>query len=848
MRLVLFILILLFAENFVLGQLASTDRELREKAKQSFLKARHMDKDYGSADSIFICLVNAKEYLADIEYDSLLFFVNNHLIYWYKSQNESHKGFLVCKENLALSEKNKNPFWRNASHLNFADYYLHSNSQIAVNRDSVMYYCSLVLKEAERTNDLVHYIVAANTLASYHLENNINLSKVPELLLPVLEYEKTNEETKLQANLTKAYLGWYYLEVGDYAQAMSTLEPLRDISGELGFLRWIEEFLAQSYKAQGDYKEAYLSSQKINFFADSLASQNRHEAIQKAKYSFETNQKEKLIQQLEENAQLREQTTSRLQSFNKMILLALFLILGLSVLLIRNYVLKRNADKALIKTQDEMAKMKARLFTNITHEFRTPLTVIMGMVNRIKGNPTEKELIQRNSQQLLDMVNQMLDLSKNEVGLLELKMIQSDFIGYLRYLTESHENLAIKKNIKLAFYCEENELVMDFDSKQIKHIVSNLISNAIKFTKEDGQIIVHVKRQQNEIIVKIKDNGIGIDAKYQPHIFDRFYQVDDKSENIIGTGLGLAFVKELVDLMQGSIHVESSQNVGTTFTIVLPISNNMDFEFLATGVRSEEVSNKFLFEQNWTLEENLSIALVIEDNEDVQTYIDTCIGSDYIIKKAKNGKEGVGMAFEFIPDIIISDVMMPEMDGYQVTKALKEDFKTSHIPIILLTAKATNEDRITGLDMGADAFLTKPFNEEELKIRMSKLIALRKKLQHRYKNELSFQEDVKVQDPFMVRLLKVVNENFTNEEFGTKELAQAMNLSRMQVHRKIKALTNSTTSNFMNQFRLEKAFEQIHDNNMNISEIAYANGFSDPSYFSKLFTKKFGRTPSEARS
>ena len=522
---------------------------------------------------------------------------------------------------------------------------------------------------------------------------------------------------------------------------------------------------------------------------------------------------------------------------------------------------KQEEEKAL--RLKELDQMKTDFYTNITHEFRTPLTVIMGMNDNIKGNEKEKKLINRNSKNLLQLINRMLDLSKAESGNLTLKKVQGDIVGYLQYLTESFYSMATDKNIRLTFYSEESSLIMDYDEDKIQHIIYNLISNAIKFTNEEGKVILHVQESEHlgtpYLKIKLKDTGIGIPSKDIPHLFDRFYQTKNtatKGES--GTGIGLTLTKELVELMNGKMEVKSKKGEGTDFIVWLPItkSNNTPttkIQTLDNFTKKETEESMLSFEEKNNGLAELPILLVVEDNQDIITYIHTILQNDYQIHTAKNGQLGIEKAFEIVPDIIISDVMMPIKTGYEVCETLKQDERTSHIPIILLTAKSTQTDKMEGLKYGADAFLTKPFHKDELMIRLEKLVSIRQKLQERYSNitiSAPNPSPIKTQpleDSFLQKLITVIEQNSNNNQFGVPDLAEGVQMSQMQVYRKLKALTGETPSVLIRKTRLQKGKELLESSDLTISEIAYDIGFSDPNYFSRTFQKEFGKSPSDFR-
>ncbi|MEN8186014.1 MAG: ATP-binding protein [Bacteroidota bacterium] len=515
----------------------------------------------------------------------------------------------------------------------------------------------------------------------------------------------------------------------------------------------------------------------------------------------------------------------------------------------------------------EINQLKNSLYTNITHEFRTPLTVILGMADSLKSNIENKliketehslEMIKRNGKNLLRLVNEMLDLSKLESGNMKLQLVQADAIQFVKYMSDSFHSLARAKQINLTTYSEVDQLLMDFDTNKMSSIISNLLSNAIKFTPPEGKIIVHLKKilkSKNEFLfIKVKDSGLGISADEINNIFNRFYQVNDSSSRRSeGSGIGLALTKEFVELMHGTIEIKSVPGKGSEFTIQLPITNTAklteDIKIqsepnLPVSTNSVEIDIQISDDQS-----ELPLALIIEDNKDVAHYLKTCLTGKYQTIHEPNGEIGIDTAFEKVPDIIICDVMMPVKDGFEVCSTLKTDERTDHIPIILLTAKVTMKDRLTGLSCGADAYLTKPFVKAELFTRLDQLVLLRKKMIQKIEGD-SFSQFLKkpVENPetkFLQKIIKIIHEEISNHSFGSStHLSQKMHLSESQIYRKLKAITGKSTAVFIRSVRLQKAKELILTTDKTISEIAYEVGFNDPSWFSRAFKEEFGFAPS----
>ncbi|MBK8195892.1 MAG: response regulator [Lewinellaceae bacterium] len=422
-------------------------------------------------------------------------------------------------------------------------------------------------------------------------------------------------------------------------------------------------------------------------------------------------------------------------------------------------------DKALIEEQaaklQELDELKSRFFTNISHEFRTPLTVISGMATQIRQQPGQwlekgMELIQRNSQQLLSLINQILDLRKLESGALAANLVRGNIVPYLRYIAESFVQLAQTKGLRIHVLANADTVDMDYDPEKMMHILSNLLSNAVKYTPAPGDIYLQIDRRHSEtgrehLLVQVKDSGQGISAEALPHIFELFYQVEDlATQKPQGSGVGLALTKELVQLLNGTIEVSSKPGEGTRFLLSFPITREAKIQegqyiptvenTAHTGIAPEIAKTQAApatqasSTGSGQADSGKPSLLIVEDNADVRLYLSACLEPYYQLLLVKDGQEGIDLAIEAVPDLIVSDVMMPVKDGFALCEALKNDERTSHIPIVLLTAKADFESRLSGLRRGADAYLTKPFEQEELLVRLEQLLVLRTKLQERYRN------------------------------------------------------------------------------------------------------------------
>lgn len=523
-------------------------------------------------------------------------------------------------------------------------------------------------------------------------------------------------------------------------------------------------------------------------------------------------------------------------------------------------VLKNEEEKA--QKIRELSEFKSQLLTNITHEFRTPLTIIQGvselfqdsLENKIQPKDIKEgyNAIERNSRSLLNLVNQMLDLAKLESKTLQLDLAKKDIVHVVRNAVKSLTLGAQKKNLSLTIETSFSSLELDLDEQKLHTVITNLIANAIKFTPEYGHIKVRLDSDQIEkdkvVSIQVSDNGKGISKADLPNIFDRFFQPDTNSLKTIGNGIGLSLVKELVHLMEGRINVSSELGKGTIFTIDLPCKKTIGA--VPNTMKQVGFTDQLKEENPFELLDEKPVLLIVEDNHDIVNYLSRLLRDEYTLEKAYDGLEGLEKATSIIPDLIISDLMMPKLDGLKLCEKLKSNEKTSHIPIIILTAKSTFDHKIEGLSTGADAYLTKPFRKEELFIRLKKLNDSRAVLQKKFSQFALIEKpiELKKENSFLHKVHSVLEENLTNPQFSVEELANQLFISRMQLHRKLKAVSERTSSNYIRSFRLYKSKPLMSDPNLSISEVAWAVGFQDVNYYSKSFQKEFGLTPSEYRA
>lgn len=535
------------------------------------------------------------------------------------------------------------------------------------------------------------------------------------------------------------------------------------------------------------------------------------------------------------------------------------------------------------ENENEVNQLKLAFFTNISHELRTPLTLISGPLERLFKTAREMEwgdeilqqfsFVSRNVHRLLELTNQLLDLRKLETGKMKIELVKVSLPEFISQISGNFELMASSKNID--FKCTgkiPKDAIVYLDADKINKILSNLLSNALKFTGEGGRVFFEISYNEDVLTFEIRDTGIGIEKEYLPYIFDRFYQVEGQRGNKTpGTGIGLALTRDLVNLLNGDISVNSIVGVGTSFFVKIPLQQSEDQVEKGIGSESTEAVEPLSPERLYCDENNQdypveyvnskadNTVLIVDDNPDMRKYIRGFLSPEFSVLEAINGKSGLEIAMENVPDLIISDVMMPGMDGIQMGEILKSDPRTCHIPIILLTALTSADSKVEGLKTGADDYITKPFNEEILLLKVRNHLQLRENLRQYFlkhtglkesteleRNDLSRNTKIsKIDKEFIEKVKKVVEENIENTDFSVKMLAREAGMGNTQLFMKLKALLNTSPGNLITSLRLLKAKQLLQEGELNVNEVAYKVGFTDPKYFSKCFKKYFGQIPSK---
>ncbi|WP_310394983.1 7TM diverse intracellular signaling domain-containing protein [Hymenobacter sp.] len=535
----------------------------------------------------------------------------------------------------------------------------------------------------------------------------------------------------------------------------------------------------------------------------------------------------------------------------------------------------------------ELDELKTRFFTNISHELRTPLTLILGPLDELlTGTPpapaalaAQHALMHRHAARLLELINQLLDIARLEAGQLRLHARPTDLPAFVRSSVAAFDSLAAARGLQLRAVVPA-ALRADVDPDQLEKVLTNLLGNALKFTPAGGKVQVDLRAESAHAVLTVADTGPGIPAAHLPLIFDRFHQVDDSpGRRHPGSGIGLALVKELVNLHHGTVTVQSTEGMGTTFVVRLPIINeelrmkneelspilNKELpassrpmvetereELLAENQAAMNQNSSFLI-PNSSLSEASSAAsplvLVVDDHADMRAYVAQCLGAEFRVLTAAEGEAGLAQITDTLPDLVVSDLMMPGLDGLELCRRLKTDERTSHIPVVLLTARTADDSRLAGLELGADDYLTKPFRPQELRARVRNLLRQRELLRRRFAREVTLQpRDIAItsaDEAFLTRALAVVERELANADFDVEQFAAALHLSRIQLYRKLKALTDQAPTDFVRTLRLRRAAQLLAAQAGNVADVAYQVGFTNLSYFSKCFREQFGHVPSE---
>lgn len=618
------------------------------------------------------------------------------------------------------------------------------------------------------------------------------------------------------------------------------------------------QLLAALYEKAGDYQNSLKYFMVYMDKKDSLDRERYDKDIADVRERYETDKKEETIKlqqsELERQTLLAEQNSTQ----RNFLIAAVSLIAVILILSITIYNTRLRAKELVNRKNQELESMRSQFFANISHEFRTPLTLILGPVKHMletrKLDEESLRIVMRNAGRLERLISQLLDLSRFEAGKMQVDKKTSDFYSFIRAVTSSFRSAAARKNIRFEQFIPEDPLPATFDHDKVEKIIYNLLSNAFKFTPEDGLVTIAVKPQHDNIYcLEISDTGKGIPASEFDHIFERFNRSWAEGKyQYEGSGIGLALTKEMVDILGGEIKVTSKPEEGAVFNVSIPLeaAEQITADEGAEITESPEPDDVLHHSEEETADIiSGPVVLLVEDNADLRQYIRLCFTEQYRVIEAENGKQGFDRCLEEMPDLVISDLMMPELDGIELCKKIRAHEATAHIPFIMLTARADDKSKLTGLGLGADDYIVKPFNVEELAIKVKNNIEHRKVLHERLRRQMLLEPQpldvLSADESFLFKLKELIERKMSEPELSVESLSREVALSRVQLYRKVLSLTGVSVNELIRSIRLKKASQLIDRKWGTVSQVAYEVGFNNLSYFAKCFKSEFGKTPSE---
>lgn len=655
-----------------------------------------------------------------------------------------------------------------------------------------------------------------------------------------------------------------YFLTGDKPNADKYLTEARKTATGIKSLEHLSEVYKLNYQIlekQGNFREALRNYQLFHLYADSLLNTKNYIHLQNTIVKFERKKRDLDIATVSKNYERKQRfTRSLIYSATGLTTISLVALLALL------YALKMRTKNQRMLQKTE--KIRTNFFTNITHEFRTPLTVILGLGEQLESGQLKKEreimaagsVIMRQGNSFLELINQLLDISRIQSTIGKADWRTGNVVILLQMLVESFEMQARNQNIDLRFVTAETTVIMDFVPHYVKKMMCNLIANALKYTPEGGKVYISSRRKNNEIEIRVVDTGCGIHPEDLPNIFKPFFQ-GENSRMPTSSGVGLSLVHQIVKAMSGNITVVTALDKGSAFTVVLPLRHGTEKwatwippEIMTACRKQRNTPQLVETPDHHAVEDNSKeTVLIAEDNSDVLFYIGSQFGKKYNLLFAKDGEEAFEKAENFIPDLIITDIRMPVMDGYELCRKIRASELVNHIPVIILTAKGNEEDRIKGIEAGAEAYLTKPFNSEELNVLAVKLLEIRKVLREKFSQALNEGTEANIQlttaqQNFLTKLTDMVYAQMIKGEIDVENLSSNMAMSRSQLNRKMIAITGYNISNYILRIRMSKAKRLLDaDIFTPIGEIALECGFTDMGYFSRTFKNLFHMTPSQYR-
>lgn len=849
------------------AQIASTYSSIYqyEKAIEMHLKAIDIFTSINDKQNIAICYSDMASIYANQKN--------------YKMALEYHKKSL----RITNDKINENDY------LNIATDY----SEMGDYKSALLYYDSIFAILAKKPNIQLATIAYQNQGVTYLHLKNYNKSEQCLKTAIALAKESENNNNLLSATLNLAEL---YNKINRSNEAVTLLEERLQLLKNTNDISIMTEYyknMAAAYEKVGRTHTALEYYKLYKASSDSLNKNLSNQRLLELQTTYEVNQKDQKIELLNKDNMVKASKLYTQRILMILILISTLFAVAIAIILFNRFRLKRKmVDELDIKNKEieqqkqeilavndmlasqneelqELDRMKSRFFTNISHEFRTPLSLIIGPIASLREKNRDGQIISvynnvlNQSYRLLNLINQLLELSKLKKASLKLKLTNDDINQYLKQLVES---IAFdeKTSRMISYKSAPNPLIAVFDKDIVDKIVTNLLSNALKHVNEQGKIeVILTQPDENKeyLEIEIKDNGSGIAPNELKKIFEPFYQAEeDVKRKVEGFGIGLALVKELVELHGGAITVVSKPSEGTSFNVKLAVTEKLlpNSEWLTNN---EVINNSQLVNNNTEIADENTIQkepriikdrvtiLVVEDNEDMRTFISNNLLEEYQVVQAENGKKGLEKVLEINPDLVITDVMMPDMDGYELTKIIKTDPRISHIPVIILTAKASEDDKIEGLELAADDYVTKPFNIKELLLRIRNTIANRQKLREKYQKSITVNPSevtaTSLDEQFLTKALDIIENHLSESDYNVDDFCIEIGISKTHLYRKLKALTNQSYTEFVRTIRLKRAASLLKQKAGNLTEIAYQTGFTNLSYFSRSFKDEFGVSPSE---
>lgn len=692
-------------------------------------------------------------------------------------------------------------------------------------------------------------------------------------------HEKKGELDEALANYHKAYDimkgksdHWHWLEscismarvllkLNNPALAQIYLSQARETARDINSFEHLSAIHKLDYiyfLGQNDYKRALESYIQSQAYADSVKNEESINHLQNLRIKYEIEKNAHEIDLVKKNF-IEEQR-------NKRIILAvsiLILLMTCSVIAFLWYALRMRSKTN--RTLRQVEQIRTGFFTNITHEFRTPLTVILGLVEQMRNNDVSKDeterylnSIQRQGSNLLELVNQLLDMSKLMAKADRKQWYRGNIVAFIRMTLDSYREYACSQYINLLFIPESNTIEMDFIPEYFNKIMRNLLSNALKYTPANGIIRIEMKKDKSLLTLQVFNTGNEIPEEEIPRLFDTFYQ-GSNNEKQIGTGIGLPYTRQMVESMNGNIKVYNKKGEGVVFSVYIPLDQDsierlpwIDSANVTERIRGKNDLEKIQIKNNDAENSLYPSILIVEDNPDISFYISTLLKGKYHLNYASDGKEGIDKAKKYMPDLILTDLMMPGMDGYMLCHEIRQSEILNHIPIVIITAKSSDADRIRGLEEGADAYLIKPFNAEELLVRVEKLLEQRRQLRDKFSKALQegSAQNVELSSrdrDFLNRLTSIIHSHLADKDLNADFIADKMCMSRTQLNRKIRSIADYTATSYILQIRMEKAKRLLASTEQAIGDIATTCGFEDTSYFTRVFKQMFNVTPSQYR-